>query len=220
VTLPLGDIDAEQLRALARLAREVGNGTARTTNEQNIVLQWVRRSALPRLYEALVDLRLAEGGASLLTDVVACPGLDYCSLAVTRSMGVGDGVRRYLAEKNVDAESLGYFHVKISGCPNSCGQHHIGDIGMTGMMVKDDDGLERPHYSILVGGGVGEGQTRIGRRLFGRYAEGDAPRAIAALAHHYETNREKGERFPEFVERVGVESLDTIAQAAVGGAIR
>src|SRR5581483_12098016 len=220
VTLPLGDVDTSQLRAIGRLAHELGNGTVRATNEQNLVLQWVRRSALPELHAALVDLGLAEGQASLLTDVVSCPGLDYCSLAVTRSMGVGDRIRRHLADSDVDAESLGPFHVKISGCPNSCGQHHIGDVGLTGMMVKDDGGVERPHYSLLLGGAVGEARTRIGRRLVGRYSEEDAPRAIAALAGFYRARRNDGERFAEFVERVGVDELDAVARAAAVDEVR
>src|SRR5262249_14812845 len=91
IVLPLGDITSDQLRAVARLARELGNGTVRATNEQNLVLQSVRRSMLPRLHRALGELGLAESGASLVTDVVSCPGLDYCSLAVTRSMGVEIG---------------------------------------------------------------------------------------------------------------------------------
>ncbi|MEW6272646.1 MAG: nitrite/sulfite reductase [Thermodesulfobacteriota bacterium] len=220
VALPLGDVTADELRALARLAVEHGDGTVRATNDQNLVLQSVHRASLPRLHAALVDLGLAERGAFLLTDVVSCPGLDYCSLAVTRSMGVAEKIRTHLAADQVDAEALGQFHVKISGCPNSCGQHHIGDVGLTGMMVKDDDGVERPHYSILVGGGVGEARTRIGRRLFGRFAEEDAPRAIVALARHYESERLAGERFGEFVDRVGTDALDRVAQEAIGGAIR
>ena len=220
VTLPLGDIDTTQLRAIGRLARELGNGTVRATNEQNLVLQWIHRASLPRLYAALVDLGLAEGEASLLTDVVACPGLDYCSLAVTRSMGLGAQIRSHLAETSVDAESLGPFHVKISGCPNSCGQHHIGDIGLTGMMVKDDDGAERPHCSLLLGGAVGEGRTRIGRRLVGRYTEDDAPRVIAALAAFYRQRRQDGERFGEFVDRIGMDDLDQVARSAARGDVR
>jgi sulfite reductase beta subunit-like hemoprotein len=214
VTLPLGDIDTDQLRALARLAERLGNGTARVTNEQNVVLPWVRRDSLPRLHAALVELGLAEGGASTITDVVSCPGLDYCSLAVTRSMGVGQGVRDHLAEQVGDPLEFGPFHVKISGCPNSCGQHHIGDVGMTGMMVKDEHGVEHPHYSLLLGGAVGEGRTRIGKRLVGRFAEADAPRAIAALAGHYRANRQSDERFGEFVDRVGVDALDAVARQA------
>jgi sulfite reductase beta subunit-like hemoprotein len=215
VTLPLGDITADQLRAVARLARELGNGTARVTNEQNVVLPWVHRSSLAKLHAELVELGLAEPRASLLTDVVSCPGLDYCSLAVTRSMGVGDRIRSHLAEAHVDAEAIGPFHVKISGCPNSCGQHHIGDIGLTGMMVKDEAGVERPHYSFLIGGAVGEGRTRIGKRLFGRYPESEAPKAIVALARHYQEHRQEGERFGEFADRVGTDALDEVAQAAI-----
>jgi len=220
VALPLGDITADELRALANLARQYGDGTTRATNDQNIVFQSVHRTALPAFHAALADLGLADRGASLLTDVVSCPGLDYCSLAVTRSMGVGEKIRNQLAEAKVDGESLGQFHVKISGCPNSCGQHHIADIGLTGMMVKDENGVERPHYSLLVGGAVGEGRTLIGKRLFGRFAEDDAPRAIIALARHFDGKREAGERFAEFVRRVGTDELDTVAQEAVGGAIR
>ena len=167
------------------------------------------------MHAELADLALAEPRASLLTDVVSCPGLDYCSLAVTRSMGVGDRIRAHLGGAAVDPEGLGPFHVKISGCPNSCGQHHIGDIGLTGMMVKDESGMERPHYSFLVGGGVGEGRTRIGKRLFGRYPEAEAPKAIVAMARHYQANRRDGERFGEFVDRVGMDALDEVAQRAI-----
>ncbi|MBM4243986.1 MAG: nitrite/sulfite reductase [Deltaproteobacteria bacterium] len=220
VALALGDVTADELRALAGLARQFGDGTTRATNDQNLVFQSVHRSALPAFHAALCDLRLANGGAMHLTDVVACPGSDYCSLAVTRSMGVGDRIRTHLAEAKFDGDSLGQFHVKISGCPNSCGQHHIADIGLTGMMVKDENGAEMPHYSLLVGGAVGEGRTHIGRRLFGRFAEADAPRAIAALARHYDAQRQPGERFAEFVARVGTDQLDRVAQEAVGGAIR
>lgn len=220
VAVPLGDVTGDELRALARLAREFGDGTTRATNDQNLVFQSVHRSALPAFHAALLDLELAERGAMHLTDVVACPGSDYCSLAVTRSMGVGDRIRTHLAQAKFDGESLGQFHVKISGCPNSCGQHHIADIGLTGMMVKDENGVETPHYSLLVGGAVGEGQTHIGRRLFGRFAESDAPRAIVALARHYDAERQQGERFAEFVARVGTDVLDRVAQEAVGGAIR
>jgi sulfite reductase beta subunit-like hemoprotein len=125
-------------------------------------------------------------------------------------------VRDHLAEQVADPLGFGPFHVKISGCPNSCGQHHIGDVGMTGMMVKDEHGVDHPHYSLLLGGGVGEGRTRIGKRLVGRYAEADAPRAIAALAGYYREHRQRDERFGEFVERVGVDALDAVArQAAV-----
>jgi len=105
--------------------------------------------------------------------------------------------------------------VKISGCPNSCGQHHVGNIGLTGHAVKGEDGVERPHYSILVGGSVGEGMGRIGKRI-GRFAEDDAPAAIAAVARLYEGERQSGETFPAFVDRIGLARLSAVAEEAVG----
>jgi len=220
VTLPLGDVDSNQFRAIARWSREFGNGTVRATNEQNLVLPWVRRESLEALHGALVDLALAEGGASLLSDVVSCPGLDYCSLAVTRSMGVGERIRAHLAEQAVDSAALGPFHVKISGCPNSCGQHHVGDVGLTGSMLKDEAGIDRPHYSVLVGGSVGEGRSRVGRRLLGRFSEDDTPRVVAAVSAHYGARRRAGESFADFVQRAGTDELDAVARAAARDEVR
>ena len=143
--------------------------------------------------------------------------MDYCSLAITRSMGVAEHIRHHLlASPDVGdafAERLGPFAIKISGCPNSCGQHHVGDIGLTGHNVKDADGVERPYYSILVGGSVGEGRARVGKRV-GRFAEDAAPAAIVALARFFERERRAGETFPAFVDRVGAERLVTVARAA------
>ena len=214
VQLPLGDMTSEQMRAAARLAREHGNGTLRTTNDQNLVLPWVPEAALPALHGGLAAAELGGPGASLITDVVSCPGMDYCSLAITRSMGMAERIRAHLgADPSVGngfAEKLGVFGIKISGCPNSCGQHHVGDIGLTGHLAKAGDGGERPCYSILVGGSVGEGRARIGARL-GRFAEEDAPAVVAALARFYERERQAGEAFPAFVERVGTKRLGAVA---------
>jgi hypothetical protein len=113
-------------------------------------------------------------------------------------MGMAERIRAHLL-RHADGEGfaarLGVFGVKISGCPNSCGQHHVGDIGLTGHVVTEDDGVQRPYYSILVGGSVGEGRGRIGKRL-GRYREEDASAAVAALARFFEKERTTGERFP------------------------
>jgi sulfite reductase beta subunit-like hemoprotein len=132
-------------------------------------------------------------------------------------MGVAERVRDHLladpATSNGFAADLGAFGIKVSGCPNSCGQHHIGDIGLTGHSVTDDDGVQRPYYSILAGGSVGEGRGRIGRRI-GRFAEEDAPRAIVALARFYARERQPDERFPEFVDRVGVARASEVAAGA------
>jgi sulfite reductase beta subunit-like hemoprotein len=143
--------------------------------------------------------------------------MDYCSLAITRSMGMAERIRAHLLDhpdsRDSFAEKLGPFAVKISGCPNSCGQHHIGDIGLTGHLAKTPEGTERPYYSILVGGSVGEGQGRIGKRI-GRFPEENTPAAIAALARFFERERQKDETFRAFVERVGGERLGAVAKEA------
>ena len=214
IQIPLGDMSSDQMRALARLARESGNGTLRTTNDQNLVMPWVPDAALPALHAALVDIDLGGADVSSINDVVSCPGMDYCSLAITRSMGMAERLRAHLVShpesRNGFAERLGPFAVKISGCPNSCGQHHIGDIGLTGHLAKSPDGTERPFYSILVGGAVGEGTARVGKRI-GRFAEENAPAVIAALARFYESERQPDESFRVFVDRVGADRLRAIA---------
>ncbi len=221
VRLPVGDLTTAQMRAVARCAREHGNGTMRTTNDQNIVLPWVPEAALPALHAALVAHDLGDPDVSTIYDVVSCPGMDYCSLAITRSMGMAEHIQTHLiadAETGDGfAERLGPFAVKISGCPNSCGQHHVGDIGLTGHLVKEQDGVERPYYSILVGGAVGEGRARIGKRI-GRYREERAPAAIAAVAGLYQRERRPGERFPAFVDRIGSDRLTAIAREATADA--
>src|SRR5262249_45927003 len=152
--------------------------------------------------------------AGSINDVVSCPGMDYCSLAITRSMGMAERIRAHLLDGVSDgdgfAERLGPFAIKISGGPNPSGPHHAGDVGPTGHLAKMPDGSGRPVYSILVGGSVGEGTARIGERL-GRYPEGRAPAAVAALARLYADERQAGESFAAFTERVGFKRLAAVA---------
>lgn len=224
VKLPLGDVTAPQLRALAEITRAFGNGEARFTNTQNVVLRWVPGARLVKLHRALGLIGLAEADADHITDVVSCPGGDYCTLAITRSMKLGADVRAHLAESASRTEAddlvsaLGAFSIKVSGCPNSCGQHHVADIGMTGLMVKGADGVERPHYSLRVGGGCGP-DARIGDRLDGRVPEEETPRVIAAIARHYLAERGEGESFREFVARVGAPEITRVGFAVTTAAI-
>ncbi len=224
VKLPLGDITSPQLHALADAARRFGNAEARATNTQNFVLRWVPEGRLVALHRALGLVGLAESDADHITDVVACPGADYCTLAVTKSMQIAADIRAHLAPQGTRAEAddvvraVGPFSIKISGCPNSCGQHHVADIGMTGLMVKGADGVERPHYSLRVGGGVGP-SARVGDRLDGRVPEEDTPRVVAAIARHYVAERGEGESFREFVARVGAPEIGRVGFGAAGGLI-
>ncbi|WP_437951899.1 nitrite/sulfite reductase [Sorangium sp. So ce296] len=223
VKLPLGDITSEQLKRLADLSRRYGNGEVRATNTQNFVLRWVPEGLLLNLHRELSQIGLAEADAGHVTDVVTCPGGDYCTLAITKSMEVGSRIREHLVPNGSRQEAddfvsaLGEFDIKISGCPNSCGQHHVADIGMTGLMVKGKDGVERPHYSLRVGGGCGP-NARIGERLDGRIPEEETPKVIAAIARFYMAGRAEGESFRDFVTRKGVQEITRAGFAAAEGA--
>lgn len=219
IKLPLGDITGEQMRRLAALTRLFGNGEVRTTNTQNFVMRFVPEGHLVALHRALSLVGLAEPDAGHITDVVSCPGADYCSLAITKSMGVGARVREHLVEGGSRAEvddlvsKIGPFEIKISGCPNSCGQHHVADIGMTGLMVKGKDGVERPHYSLRAGGGCGP-DAKIGERLDGRVPEEETPKVVAAIARYFLEERAEGESFREFVARKGAVEISKVGLAA------
>jgi sulfite reductase beta subunit-like hemoprotein len=214
VQLPLGDITSSQLRAVGALAREFGSGELRATNDQNLMLPWVPGGRLADLHRRLRAINLAAADALHITDVASCPGADFCSLAVSRSMGMAAAIREHLLATNGQVEELGVFRIRISGCPNSCGQHHVGDIGLTGLSLKGEDGQSHPYYSILVGGRVGEHEAEIGCRLPGRFPEEEVPRVVAALAEHYRCERRRGERFGNFVRRVGIDQLTDVARNA------
>lgn len=217
IKLPLGDVTAEQLRAIARLATDLGDGSVRTTNEQNLVLRWIPEADVVRVHDALEASGLGEPDALHVTDVVSCPGTDYCSLAVTRSMRVGAGIRAHLGATDAVADAkiaeIGRFAVKISGCPNSCGQHHIGDVGLTGIVHKEPDGTQSEYYSIRVGGSTGP-DAGVGLRLQRRYPEDETPKVVAAMAEHFRAHRQPGETFRQFVLRVGEPELARVAAAA------
>ena len=215
-TLPIGDITSAQLRRLTELCRHFGNGTLRATNDQNLVFPFIADGDLGALYREFQGLRLAEPNALHLTDVTSCPGADYCSLAVTRSMGVAQRIRQHFASMREAVEKLGKFRIKISGCPNSCGQHHIGDIGLTGMMVKDPSGRERPHCAILLGGRVGEKSGASGYRLRGKFPDEVVPSVIEALTGFFRSDRVVGETFRDFIDRVGLGEMQRIAESAAG----
>ena len=224
IKLALGDVTAEQMKRLAELARTIGNGELRTTNTQNFVMRWVPERRLVALHRELSLLGLAEADAGQITDVVVCPGMDYCSLAITKSMAVGAMIRDHLVPQGTRAEAddlvhaIGEFEIKISGCPNSCGQHHVADIGMTGLMVKNQEGVEHPYYSLRVGGGVGE-NARIGDRLDGRVPEEETPKVVAAIARYYVAERQTGESFRDFVARKGAPAISKIGLSAAKGVV-
>ncbi len=216
VQLPLGDLTSTQMRDLVRLTQEHGASEMRAANDQNILVPWVSGSRLQAFYDGLWAMDLAAPNALHISDVVACPGADYCSLAVNRSMGVAEAIREHLLRTNGHVEELGVFRIRISGCPNSCGQHHVADIGLTGLSLKGDDGQDHPYYSMLLGSRLGEDGAAVGRRVSGRFPMETVPQAITALAEFYRSERLSGEAFVDFVARVGIDRLGNVARAAAG----
>ena len=214
MVLPLGEITGAQLRGAAKLASAFAAGELRLTVDQNLMMPWIPGAHVAAVYQELQGLGLSAAGALSITDVVSCPGADYCGLAVSRSMHVATSIREHLLAKNGSLAELGAFRIRVSGCPNSCGQHHTGDIGLTGLKVKGTDGQSHPHYSLLLGGRVGESTATIGHRVSGRFPEEDVPKVLAALAECYSRERQPGECFGELVQRLGMARLTEVARSA------
>jgi sulfite reductase (ferredoxin) len=161
VVLPLGDITAQNMRVLAGISRRLNGGRMRTTIEQNIVLCWVKNEHLPALHAELAKAGLAEAGANRFSDVTRCPGADTCQIAVTKSRELAIAVGKLFTNGLTPDADLENVHVKISGCTNSCGQHHIGTLGFYGTYRKIGE-HSVPHYQLLMGGSTQEGQARFG----------------------------------------------------------
>ncbi len=205
VRLVRGDATPEQLRVLARGAREFGDGTARSTNQQNIILRWIPQDALGDLYSLLDRAGRALAGAERLIDVTTCPGADTCQLGITSSRGlalaIGEVIERELGDL-ADEDSV---RIKISGCPNSCGQHHIAGIGLFGGARKFHD-EQAPTYQLMLGGSLEPGNPRFGKPV-ARIPAKLVPEAVKALLEIYRGERAAGEAFSAFVERAGVERM-------------
>jgi len=205
IRLPLGDISAKQMRGLADIMDRFSTNGARTTHQQNIILHRVTQDQLSSLYDALQAIGLADAGAEQVVDVIACPGADTCQLALTSSMGVGaaitDAFSKDLSEYN-DLEGL---RVRISGCPNSCGHHHIAGIGLHGV-AKKVNGTLVPHYQLHLGGGVDAHNPSLGKSKIKIPAK-NIPQALLALIRLYRENQAGDESFNAFVERYGREAI-------------
>jgi sulfite reductase beta subunit-like hemoprotein len=200
--LEQGNVTASQMRGLADIARAAGDGTLRVTIDQNLLIPFVQLANLPRVYAALGKLELAGAGAHELEDVTSCPGAYSCNLALTKSMNLGAALAQTV--RQYDHPELRKLSIKISGCPNSCGQHWISDLGFYGNARKIN-GKEVPYYQMLLGGGVDEdGATRFGLAIQSIPAR-LAPQAVQRVLEHYLEVRQEGETFRQYVLRHKVE---------------
>jgi len=175
--------------------------------DQNLVFRWVRTENVEAFYKSLAAASLARPGAGTLSDVTSCPGAESCKLAVTQSRGLGRVLADYLQERQDLVSALPGMDIKISGCPNGCGQHHIAGIGFQGSLKKVGD-QPAPQYFVLVGGGVGEGVTTFGR-LAAKIPARKCVHALDRLVQLYHDHRANGESALAFFRRVEVGLVKT-----------
>jgi sulfite reductase beta subunit-like hemoprotein len=194
----LGDITSDQYRALASIVRDFGV-TVRVTNRQNFAFRDLSGDQLPALYKRLADIGMAEPGAELARDVVSCPGADTCNLAVTQSRGLADEIGRALEDAGL--ADVGGVRINISGCTNSCGQHHVADIGFHGA-ERRAHGRPAPGYQLLLGGHVGDTEISFAQRAL-RLPAKAAAEATVRLVGRYSDERSAGEPFASWLDRVG-----------------
>ena len=204
-----GDLSPEQMHGIAEIMREFTGGYARTTVHQNMVLRWVRDEAVYDVWERLNKLGLGDAGADEIGDVVSCPGTDSCKLGITSSMGLNSAIHQRLAEMQIDDELSKQVHIKMSGCPNGCSQHHIANIGFYGASLKVGE-RQIPAYIPHIGGRYEGGDVAYGTRLKARLPAKRVPDAVERWIRFYESDRNDGETFNEFADRVGKEEFEAL----------
>ncbi len=194
---PPGDVTAAQMEAIAELAERYSFGEVRVTHEQNLVLSDVLQNDLHALWVQLKALGFATPNVGLLTDIVCCPGGDFCSLANAKSIPIAEAIQRRFDDLDY-LYDLGDLELNMSGCVNACGHHHVGNIGILGV---DKDGEE--WYQISVGGAQGN-HASLGKVIGPSFAAADVPEVIVRLVDVFVENRHEDERFIETVRRIGV----------------
>lgn len=205
VTTLLGDLTSAQLRLIGELSEAFADGSVRVTHDQNFVFRWVRTETVADLYRGLLAAGLARPGAGTLADVTSCPGAESCKLAVTQSRGLGRLLAEQLQQRDDLVRDVPGLNIKISGCPNGCGQHHVAGIGFQGSLRKVG-GRPAPHYFVMVGGGTTNAGTS-----FGRHAATIPARrcdlALERLIQLYRDQHAPGESALGFFQRVEIAAV-------------
>ena len=194
----LGDVTSDQFRALAAIQREMGL-EVRLTNRQNVAFRGLTEEQLPVLYQRLDAIGMSQPGAELVRDVVTCPGADTCNLAVTQSRGLGAAIGEKLEEEGL--AEVGGLRINISGCTNSCGQHHTSDIGFFGA-ERRANGRSAPGYQMLLGGYVGQERVHFGDKAL-RLPAKNAAEATVRVVRRFSDERQAGESFRDWMDRAG-----------------
>jgi sulfite reductase (NADPH) hemoprotein beta-component len=199
-TAPLGDLTSEQMRVLGELALAYGDGTVRVTPDQNLVFRWVPIGELRELYRRLAAAGLGLAEAATVADVASCPGAESCRLAVTQSRGLGRLLEEHLRSRPDLIAAADGAHLKISGCPNGCGQHHIATIGFQGS-VRRLGGRAVPQYFVMVGGGTTQDGASFARTV-AKVPARRIPDVVDRLIAMYAKEKSDGESAPAFFQRI------------------
>jgi sulfite reductase beta subunit-like hemoprotein len=207
VKVTRGDLEPDQFRGLAAIMRDYCGGYARTTVHQNLVLRWVRDESVYDVWRRLTELGLGDAGADEINDVVSCPGTDSCKLGITSSMGLNRAVQERIESMAITDPLTRRIHIKMSGCPNGCSQHHIGNIGFYGASIKVGEHTI-PAYVAHIGGNYEGGEIVYGARLKVRLPAKRVPEAVERWLRAYEAEREDGEVFNAYAERIGTKAFE------------
>jgi sulfite reductase beta subunit-like hemoprotein len=207
-TITLGDFTSQQMRILGDLATAFGDGTIRITAEQDLVLRWIPANAVPELYRQLAAAGMGLPDAGTIADVTSCPGAESCKLAVTQSRGLGKLLGDYLRERPELVKAAPDLQIKISGCPNGCGRHHIAGLGFQGS-VRKLGGKAVPQYFVMVGGGPEGDAVRFGR-LAAKIPARRMTEALERLITLYGSERQQGETTTSFFMRVEVDRVKSV----------
>ena len=215
-----GNISASQFHALADIMRKYTGGRARTSQEQNLAFRFVPEHMLHDVWTELVKIELAEADAHSISNVVSCPGTDSCKLGITSSMGLAGALKDEIQSWDgmLQDEGVNDIRVKMSGCPNGCGLHHIANIGFHGAATKGSDGEQIPAYEMFLGGNYGDvnvQDSRIGTRIPRiKIPAKSVPGVLKEVVSYYKDNRSEGEKFNQFLDRVGLEEVTLVAEKA------
>ncbi|HWE03895.1 MAG TPA: nitrite/sulfite reductase [Tepidisphaeraceae bacterium] len=206
VTLPLGDLTSVAMRKLADLTHKYASDHARTTVDQNIVLRWIKEDQVAALYRDLKEIGLGQGGAGTIVDVTSCPGTDTCKLGIASSRGLAGELRTRLAAKSASLDdAIRDLHIKVSGCFNSCGQHHVADLGFYGNS-RNVAGFTVPHFQVMIGGRWRDNGGTYGLAI-GSIPSHAIPTVVERLTSRYVKDRQAAESFQDFCARVGKKEL-------------
>jgi sulfite reductase (ferredoxin) len=211
ITLPLGDLTSEQGRALAQVARRFTGDAIRTTVDQNMLLRWVSEADLPALYSALAAIDLARPGAGTISDITSCPGTDTCKLGISSSRALAAELGRQLEASGIaDNPSARGLHIKASGCFNSCGQHHVADLGFLGVS-RNVNGRRVPHFQLVVGGQWTKNGGAYGLAI-GAVPSKRVPEVVKRLTARYAAEKQPDEGFAAFVTRIGKKTIRALVE--------